>query len=242
MKKIGGVFLFFILLFAYSKWGPSLPISVLTQTKGEPLMVTETGKVAVTPDVAKITVGVEGQGQSLKLVQSDINVKSKKIVDELKKLGIEEKNIKTVSYNVYPEYDYQNSPYRINGYRISTSYEIKIEDFEKINDAVVVATNNGANMIGNISFEVNDKTKEELTNKAREEAVEKAKTKAKGLANSAGITLGKIINVSESGGSEPRPILMYDKASSGSEPVTEANITPGETEIEVTITLSYEIR
>ena len=242
MKKIVNVLLFFVLLFAYSKWGPSLPISVLTQTKGEPLMVTETGKVAVTPDVAKITVGVEGQGQSLKLVQSDINVKSKKIVDELKKLGIEEKNIKTVSYNVYPEYDYQNSPYRINGYRISTSYEIKIEDFEKINDAVVVATNNGANMIGNISFEVNDKTKEELTNKAREEAVEKAKTKAKGLANSAGITLGKIINVSESGGFEPRPILMYDKAISGSEPVTTANITPGETEIEVTITLSYEIR
>ena len=97
MKKIGGVFLFFILLFAYSKWGPSLPISVLTQTKGEPLMVTETGKVAVTPDVAKITVGVEGQGQSLKLVQSDINVKSKKIVDELKKLGIEEKNIKAIN-------------------------------------------------------------------------------------------------------------------------------------------------
>ena len=242
MKKVGGVFLFFIFLFVYSKWGPSLPISVLTQTKGEPLTVTETGKIAVTPDIAKVTVGIEAEGQILKRVQDDVNIRSKKLTDELKKLGVEEKNIKTVSYNVYPEYDYQNSPYRINGYRISTSYEVKIEDFEKINDAVVVATNNGANMIGNISFEVNDKTKEELTNKAREEAIDKAKTKAKDLANSAGITLGKIINVSESGGSEPRPILMYDKAISGSEPVTEANITPGETEIEVTITLSYEIR
>ena len=242
MKKIGGIFLFFVFLFAYSKWGPSLPISVLTQTKGEPLTVTETGKVAVTPDIAKVTIGIEGQGQIVKQVQNDINVKSKKLTDELKKLGINEEDIKTTNYNVFPEYDYQNSPYRINGYRISTSYEIKIEDFEKINDAVVVATNNGANMIGNISFEVNDKTKEELTNKAREEAVEKAKTKAKGLAKSAGISLGKIINVSESGGFEPRPVLMYDKAVSGSEPATTANITPGETEIEVTVTLFYEVR
>ncbi|EKE05854.1 MAG: hypothetical protein ACD_19C00176G0076 [uncultured bacterium] len=29
--------IFFVLLFVYSKWGPSLPISVLTQTKGEPM-------------------------------------------------------------------------------------------------------------------------------------------------------------------------------------------------------------
>lgn len=242
MKKVGSVILFFILLFVYSKWGPSIPFSFTTQNKGEPLMVTETGKVAVTPDTAKITIGIEEQGISLKQVQNSVNSKSKKITEELKKLGIEEKNIKTVNYSVYPEYDYQNSPYRINGYRVSTLYEIKITDFEVVNDAVVVATNSGANIVGNISFEVNEKTKEELTNKAREEAVEKAKSKAKGLANAAGITLGKIINIQESGGFEPRPILMYDKAVSGSEPAMEANITPGETEIEVSVTLSFEIR
>lgn len=242
MKKAGIVFLFFVLLFVYSKWGPSLPISVLTQTKGEPLMVTETGKVSATPDVAKITVGIEKQGQTLKQVQNDVNTISKKLIDELKKLSISEKDIKTISYNVYPEYDYQNSPYKINGYKVSTSYEIKITDFEVVNDAVVVATSNGANMIGNISFEVNEKTRQELTNKAREEAVEKAKNKAKSLANAAGITLGKIINIKESEAFEPRPILMYDKAVSASEPAIEANITPGETEIEVSVTISFEIR
>ncbi|KKP48032.1 MAG: hypothetical protein UR39_C0002G0135 [Candidatus Woesebacteria bacterium GW2011_GWA1_33_30] len=242
MKKIGSVFLFFVLLFVYSKWGPSIPFSVLSQQKGEPLTVTETGKVAVTPDIAKVTIGIEEQGPTLKQVQNNVNTKSKKLTDELKKLGIDEKNIKTINYNVYPEFDYQNSSYKINGYRVSVSYEIKITDFEVVNEVLTVATSIGANIIGNISFEVNDKTKEELTSKARDEAVEKAKTKAEGLAKSAGITLGKIINVSESGGFEPRPILMYDKAISGSEPVTEANITPGETEIEVTVTLFYEVR
>jgi hypothetical protein len=242
MKQFGSIVLFFVLLFVYSKWGPSIPFSSTTQNKGEPLTVTETGKVAVVPDIAKITIGVEEQGQTLKQVQGSVNTKSKKLTEELKKLDIPEKNIKTVSYNVYPEYDYDVSPYKINGYRVSTSYEVKITDFEVVNDAIVIATNSGANILGNISFEVNDKTKEELTDKAREEATEKAKSKAKGLANVAGITLGRIINIQESGGFEPRPILMYDKAVSGSGPAMEANITPGETEIEVSITLSYEIR
>ena len=106
---------------------------------------------------------------------------------------------------------------------------------------MVLATDSGANVVGNISFEVNEKTKEELTNKARDEAVEKAKVKAKDLAKSAGISLGKIINVSESAGAIPRTMIMYDKAVTTSEPET-ANIEAGETEIEVTITLSYEIR
>lgn len=237
----GSIIIFFVLLFVYSKWGPSLPIAVLTQTKGEPLMVTETGKVAVVPDIAKVTIGIEEQGVTLKEVQNSVNLKSKELTDELKKLKIDEKDIKTISYNVYPEYNYELSPFKINGYRVSTSYEIKITDFEKINDVLVLATNSGVNVVGNISFEVNEKTKEELANKARDEAVEKAKTKAKDLAKSAGISLGKIINVSESAGVSPRTMIMYDKAITASEPAP-ANIEAGETEIEVTVTLSYEIR
>lgn len=239
---IGSIIIFFILLFVYSKWGPSLPISVLTQTKGEPLIVTETGKVAAVPDIAKVILGIEEQGKSLKTVQNLVNTKSNKLTSELKKLGIDEKDIKTVSYNVYPEYNYDVRPFRLSGYRVSTSYEVKITDFEKVNDALVVATNAGTNVIGNISFEVNEKTKEDLTNKARDEAVDKAKTKAKGLASSAGITLGEIINISESTGIDyPRPIAMMDKGIGSGEPIT-ADIMPGETEIEVTVSLSFEIR
>ena len=103
----GSLLIFFILLFVYSKWGPSLPISILTQTKGEPLIVSETGKVTAIPDIAKVSLGIEEQGVSLKVVQDSVNSKSKKLTNELKKLGIDEKDIKTVNYNVYPEYSYE---------------------------------------------------------------------------------------------------------------------------------------
>jgi len=244
MKRVVNIVLFFVLLFLYSKFGPSLPISVLTQTKGEPMVVSDTGKVTVVPDIAKVNFGIEAQGQILKRVQDDVNAKSKKLTDALEKLGIDEKDIKTSNYSVSPEYDYSNSPYRINGYRVSTNYEVKITDFEKVNDALTIATESGANIIGNINFEVNDKTKEEMTQKAREEAVKLAKGKAEGLAKASGITLGKIINVTESFGYDyPRPIAYAKELSIGAGDSQEiANVTPGETEISVTVSLSYEIR
>ena len=206
------------------------------------MIVTETGKVTVVPDIAKVTLGIDSQGQILKQVQDEVNVKSKALTDALKKLGIDEKDIKTTNYSVNPEYDYQAQPLKINGYRVSTSYEVKVTDFDIVNEVLTMATSAGTNVIGDISFEVNDKTKEEYTQKAREEAVKLVKNKAEGLAKAAGITLGKIINVTESQGVDyPRPTMMLDKTVGlGVGPET-ANVVPGETEISVTVTLSYSL-
>ena len=244
VEFIGSIIIFFVLLFVYSKFGPSLPISVLSQTKGEPMMVSDTGKVAVVPDIAKVNLGIEAQGQTLKKVQDDVNTKSKKLTDSLKKLGVKDNDIKTTNYSVNPEYDYQSQPFRINGYRVSTNYEVKILDFELVNDVLTAATDAGANVIGNISFEVNEETKTKLTQEAREKAVKLAKSKAEGLAKASGITLGKIINVTESQGIDyPRPIMYSKEIAIGAADSSQvANVTPGETEISVTVNLSYEIR
>lgn len=232
--------IFFGILFTYSKFGPSLPISVLSQTKGEPLVVFDTGKVTAVPDIAKVSFGITEQGQSLKQVQNSVDAKSKKLTASLKGLGIEEKDIKTTNYTVYPEYDYSGDLPVIIGYRVSTNYEVKIINFDTVNDALTLATQSGANVIGSISFDMNEETKKDLMNKAREEAVSLAKAKAESLAKASGITLGKIINVSEN--QESFPMAAYDKVPRAGGGIETANVTPGETEISVTVYLSYEVR
>ncbi|MEK7061267.1 MAG: SIMPL domain-containing protein [Patescibacteria group bacterium] len=236
-------FSIFTLLFLFFKFGPRIPLSIISQPKGEPLIVTGEGKVSVTPDIAKVTLGIQENGQVLKQVQNNVNKKSKTLTDSLKKLGIGEKDIKTVSYSVYPQYDYTQPNSKITGYQVSTSYEVTIKDFDKVNDVLVQATTAGANSAGAISFEVNDETKAKKLQEAREEAVHIAKVKAEGLAKAAGISLGKIINISESQGNEIRPMYATKDAVGlgGSTPVP-ANIQPGETEISVTVSLSYEIK
>lgn len=241
--KITAVVVFFILLFVFAKWGPAINFSTTTQTKGDPFVVTGEGNVFVTPDIAKITVGVQESGASLKTVQDNLNKKSAAITDAVKNLGVKKEDIKTTSYNLYPQYDYQNSPNRLTGYQVSTTYEITIKDFDKINDLIVIATGAGANMEGGINFEINEVTKKEKLQEARSLAAVDAKEKAQGLASAAGINLGKVINISESQGSnEIRPLPAMGGAVTLDKLAVEPSIQAGQTEINVMVTLSFEVR
>lgn len=231
----------FVFLFISSRLGLKLPISVISQDRGQPLVVEGQGKVTVVPDVAKVTLGIEESGSSLAAVQKSVNQKSKSLVDSLKKLGIGEKDIKTTSYNVFPDYDYESRPQRITGYRVNITYEVTVKDFDKINDVVIRATETGVNVVGNISFDVNEETKKKKLDEAREVAVKEAKDKAQSLARAAGVSLGKILNISEFPGFAPPPPFALKGGMGGDEPAR-PEITPGETELTVTVSLSFEIR
>jgi hypothetical protein len=243
---VGAVIIFFILLFVFAKWGPAINFSTTSQSKGEPFIVSGEGKVFVTPDIAKITLGIEDSGSSLKTVQNTVNTKSNTLTSALKKMDIAEGDIKTISYNVYPQRDYTSSTQRITGYQVSISYEVTIKDFDKVNDVMVTATTAGANIVGNVSFDLKDDTKTEKMNEARVKAVAAAKEKADGLAKAAGITLGSIVNVSESQGQDIRPVAYLDSKAAvgmGNETaIIEPNIQAGTNEITVTVALSYNTR
>ncbi len=244
-SRVGAVIIFFILLFVFAKWGPAINFSTTTQTKGEPLVVSGEGKVYTAPDIARITLGITDSGVSLKTVQESVNKKSQTLTNAIKNLGVDEKDIKTTSYNLYPQYDYLTSTTnRIKGYQVSTSYEITIRDVDNINDIIAAATLNGANMEGSVSFDLSDSVKKEKLNEARKIAANEAKEKAEGLAKSAGLTLGKMINISENQISDiPRPLYATNAAGAiEDKEATLPSIEAGQTEISVTVNLSYEIR
>ena len=202
--------------------------------------------MVVTPDTAIVTVGIQETGASLKTIQESVNKKSQALVDALKSMGINKEDIKTVSYNLYPQYDYTTSTTnRITGYQISTNYQVKVKDFDKVNEVLTTATGVGANAIGSVSFEVNDETEKEKLNEARELAVKEAKAKADGLSKAAGINLGNIVNISESqnSGDQIRPLYgMGGAPDVTTKEIAVADIEPGQTEIQVTVSLSFEVR
>ncbi|MCX6704666.1 MAG: SIMPL domain-containing protein [Candidatus Woesebacteria bacterium] len=239
----GKIIIFFILLFLFAKWGPAINFSTTTQTKGEPFVTQGTGKVTVAPDIAKIDLGIQESGTNLKTVQDSVNKKSQDLTGQIKKLGIAANDIKTISYYVYPQYDYTAPAQRITGYEVSTSYEVTIRDFTKINELIASATSFGANTIGGVNFDLSDNLKKEKLQEARSLAVTEAKDKASGLAKAAGITLGKIINVTEETPSNIRP-LMLPTAGGGvtDKSITQPAVQPGTTDINVTVSLAYEVR
>jgi len=234
---------FFVSLFLYTKFAGPVPFSItnVTSNKSEAFTVTGEGKVSVKPDIATVNVGVQATGTTVKDVQDNLNKNINAVSAAVKKLGIDEKDIKTSNYNMYPDYDYTGPRQKILGYQASSNLTIKVRDIEKANSVVDAATVAGANTVGGISFDVDDKTKAE--DEARKLAVVDAKAKAGQAAATAGFTLGKIINYQESTGGN-RIYPMYAKADSlpvtGGGAPTELNT--GSTDIQLTVTLSYEVK
>jgi len=235
--------LFFALLFIYTKVAGPLPLSVssVVTQKTDTFSVSGEGKVTVVPDVANVTVGVQSQGSTAKQVQEDLNQKINAVSAAVKQLGIQDKDIQTTNYSIYPTYDYSSSKQRITGYQASTNLVVKVHDLDQTNSVVDTATEKGANTIGGISFDVSDRTKAE--NEAREKAFQEARSKAEMAAQIAGFKLGKVINYSESSGNQPIVPMMAKMDLAGRGGAAEATqVEPGSQEIVLTVSVSYEIQ
>ncbi|MEX2007680.1 MAG: SIMPL domain-containing protein [Candidatus Levyibacteriota bacterium] len=227
--------------FLYTKLAGPIPFSVTSvqTTKSNLFSASGTGKVTAAPDIAQVSLGVTQTAGTVAAAQSRLNARANSLIDTLKGLGIEEKDIKTTNYSISPNYDF-TAGQRITGYAASQNLEIKTKQTELANRVIDAATGAGANVVGGVTFTFDDETRTELEGEARKDAVGEAKRKANSLADAAGIRLGRIIDVQESFAGQPIPLAQLDRAvGTGSEP-TDTNITPGENTIEITVTLSFE--
>ncbi|MCJ7804123.1 SIMPL domain-containing protein [Patescibacteria group bacterium] len=241
-KLIGFTLIVLTILSLYFRFVGSIPFSVsqTTTEKKTTFDVDGEGKVTAIPDTAEINLGIQVNKPTVEAAQKEANEKINKIGDELKKLGIEEKYIKTINYSVYPEYDYRAGQ-KIVGYNVNITLKIKVKDFDKINQVIDTATSLGANQIGNLSFTIDDEKLEELKMEARKEAIEKAKKKAREIANAGGLRLGRIVNISESIPSSNYPTpLLREAGIGGTAEEQKTEIQPGESEITASVVLSYE--
>ena len=234
---------FFLLAALYFRFVGPIPISMtsIVTTKTDLFTVQGEGKVTAVPDMATVNLGITVSRASVKEAQNEANRVMNKITEEIKKLGVQEKDIKTTSYNLNPNYDWSGGKQRITGYQITINLKVKVRDFDKINQVIDSATTNGANLVGGLQFSVDEPKLKELQAKAREEAIKEAKEKAEEIAKAGGMNLGKIVNIQENIITpwEPRPLMLEKAAGGAGEPT---QIEPGEQEIKISVTLSYEVK
>lgn len=212
------------------------------------------GKVVARPDIATFTASVITQAEKVKDAQLENTRRSNAVIGFFKQQGIEEKDIKTVSYNIFPQYQYfseprclsfpcpPQKPTQIVSYEVRHAIQVKVRDLEKVDTLLDGVITSGANEVGSITFDVDNK--DALLAEARKKAIDDAKEKARTLAKDLGVRLGRIVSFSESGG--PIPIFARTLGAGGgfggdmAAPATQ--VEPGEQEIRVNVSLTYEFR
>jgi hypothetical protein len=228
-----------------------------TEAGSRSFSVSGEGKVVTVPDVAQFsfTVLTEG-GKDIGKIQKENTEKSSKAIAFLKEQGVDAKDIRTMSYNLEPRYQYYNCggvtpmgaiepcpPSSIVGYTIRQSAQVKVRDFTKIGSIMSGVVENGANEVGSLNFTIDDPSKPR--NEARAEAIAKARASAEATAKASGFRLGRLLFIDE-GGSYP----YYDAYGKGGmemgisavAPRAALPIEPGSSDVTVNVTLRYEIR
>lgn len=200
------------------------------------------GEIFTKPDIAKISISVEKEALTVAEAQSRATEDINKIIAFLKGASIEDKDIKTTNYNIYPRYDYIEKQGRVfRAYAVTQTLEIKIRKIDetgKILSGVALA---GVNQVGGIYFTVDDE--EAPKREARQKAIVDAKEKAAQLAKDLGVKIVRLVSFYESGGDSP---YLYKMGAAGlgigGEAAPAPEIPAGENRVIVNVNLTYEIK
>ncbi len=234
-----------VLAVALSACGPAM--SSAAQPPMRNLNVAGVGTVTLTPDIAYIYLGVHTELPSASEAMAENNAQTTKLIDALKKFGVDKKDIQTTNFSIWPfdKYDpLTGTPTGEKFYAVDNTVYVTVRDLATLGDLLDTMVQAGANTINSIQFDVADKTA--AIKEARAEAVENAKLQAQELADAAGVSLGEIFNISfyDAG---PYPFSdVYGKGGGGGGGVEAAALSvpiqPGQLTITVTVNMTYEIK
>ncbi len=257
--KLFSVFLLVLVLFFLVK-----TYGVLKENKfiGQDIVARNTinvqgeGEVSAVPDIAKFSFSVKEESLTVSEAQTVVTKKMNNVLDFLKQSEVDEKNIKTTGYNIYPRYEWQNEKiacFGINcpipdrervlvGYEVSQNISVRLENIDKAGEVLAGIGALEVTNVSGLSFEIDDE--DDLKRQARKEAIEEAQDKAKQLAKDLGVSLVRIVNYSSNeGNTYPQYAVMEKSMAFGmGGDVAVPEIPVGENEIKMIVYITYEIK
>jgi uncharacterized protein YggE len=204
------------------------------------LSVNGTGKAYLSPDIARIMIGVHTEGTDAAEAVASNNSKTQQVKEILLDYKINPEEIQTAYFSIWPNQQYDRDG-KLQGiiYMVDNTLSVTLRDLDQIGivlDAVIEA---GANRIDSIQFDVEDKS--DALTKARKAAVADAETQARELAEAAELTLGQIQSISSFGSGVP--IAMYEGMGGGGMGAAQASVpvSPGQLVLTVDVNAVYQI-
>jgi hypothetical protein len=217
---------------------------------------TATASQQVSPDLLVIDLHVQTQDSTASQAIADNAAVSADLLNKLEALGLTPADIQTTSYSVSPvtqsnttcDASGNNCVYNsyTSGYSATNSLAVQLTDLAKGGAVIDAAGSTGTNQtfIDSISFTLQDQTRRLLEDSLLENASAEARNEAQSMAAGSGVALGKALSVSESYNDYyPQPVYegVITPAASGAAPVPSTTLSPGQVEVSVSVSASYQI-
>ena len=226
------------------------------------IWVNGTGKATGDPDLGIINLGVESLADTASEARQMAGKAIEQTIAVLKINNIEERDMQTSQFSISPQYNTQEitkctdisretgpaSPNCriefervLTGYQVTNTLTVKVRNLNNMDIIIDGASEAAGNLIrvNRVSFTIEDI--KPLQNQAREEAIADLLSKAATMAELAGVELGKLVYLTESGGSSPQSFARMESASFAMGPDTASSILAGELNVNLNVEAIFGI-
>lgn len=208
------------------------------------ITITGIGEVMSKPDISTInfTLRESSKTNDTQLLQANISKSAEQVIQKLKAIGIEEKDIQTSNYSVNPKYNYSDGKSEVVGYEASESLNVKVRNTENVSKVLNILAEEKITEVYGPNFEVDDIQK--VKDQARDIAIKDAKGKANNLAKALEVKIKRIVSYSDDSASNPGYPTPYREAkfmSASSDTSAQANLPTGEEKVTVNVSLTFQI-
>ncbi len=209
--------------------------------QGPVVVTTGEGVVKRAPDRVWVSITAESRARNPRDAQRANAEAMSAVMAKLKSVGLAQDAIKTTSYHLQPEYDYNNGRQSLRGYVARNTIDVRVDDIERVGEILDVSVGSGATSISGLRFDIKDRDAAER--EALRLAVADARGRAEAAASGAGMRVDSIVRIEEQRSfvQPPRPMMARRDAMMASE-AAEPPISPGELEIRSTVTLTAAIK
>lgn len=237
---IGGILL--LLVLAFTQMG-SKKIVVQNSNDMNKISVTGSAGKEVVPDKAVLTLSVMSEGKEAKAVQDQNSLKMNDVMKALKDAGLDTKDIETTQYTLYPgdEWDQTSQKNVRKGYRAENMIQVTIKDISRAGEILDVAVKSGVNTVNNVAFMLSEAKEKEVKDALVKEASVQARAKAQNLAKGLGVSVGKVLFVTETS-YNPGPWYYntFNKAAV-MESAAPTPLSPASVKISLQVNVDFEI-
>ncbi|MBP9762198.1 SIMPL domain-containing protein [Patescibacteria group bacterium] len=216
------------------------------RTIGRPADVRDTftiegeGKVSGTPTLAEISFGLLSEGTDVAKIQQENTRKVNAMIDAVKALNVQEKDIQTSQYSINPKYDYKDGTSKVSGYQVSQNISVKVRDLSKIGDLLTRVGQLGGNQVNGPTFTIDDPSS--LNQEARLEALQDARKKAKALSGVLGVKIGRVVTFSEtSNNPSPMPVMYRTLEVASDTAQSMPSIQTGSLDVMSHVSVTFEV-
>jgi hypothetical protein len=200
------------------------------------------GVIKVAPDRAFVTLSAEARAKSPREAQRQAADAMTAVQQRLRSLDLAHDAIRTVSYDVQPEFDFANGKQSLRGYVARNAIEVRVDDIARVGDVLDAAVAAGATSVRDVRFDL--KARETVEHDALKRAVGEARARAEAMAAAAGRTLDRIVRLEEQGASfSPPPFPMAAmRAEAAAAPAPVPPVVAGDIEVRARVTLTARLK